>query len=225
MQAVAARRYEALDGLRGVAALCVMAGHFGQMLNIYWPANMFLAVDIFFMMSGFVIAHSYSERLRRGMPAWNYLGRRVVRLYPLFIAGLVLGAGGLYLGVRNGAIDNRPEDILLSSLINAMYLPFLSSVRWEEGVGTIFPADPPAWSLFLEMLASLGFLLLFGMRRRTLLAIAAVSYLLLICAGVYFVRAQSPLWINLNTGFTTAEILGGLPRVAWASRSACCCTD
>jgi peptidoglycan/LPS O-acetylase OafA/YrhL len=212
---VPAYRYETLDGLRGIAALCVMAGHFGQSLNVYWPPNLFLAVDIFFMMSGFVIAHSYGERLRSGMPAWSYLGRRIVRLYPMFIAGLLLGIGALYFGVRNGAIDYRTEDILVSTLLNAVYLPFLNSAHIGNAVGTIFPADPPAWSLFLEVLASGGFLLLFGLRLKALMAISAVSMLLMVRAGSYFahVEGQSGIW--LNTGFDTVNMLGGLPRVGF----------
>jgi len=124
MRIIVAHRYEALDGLRGVAALCVMACHFGQMLDVYWPANMFLAVDIFFMMSGFVIMYSYGERLRNGMPAWSYLGRRLVRLYPMFIVGLLIGAGALYFGAQKDVIAYRTEDILRSLLFNSVYLPF-----------------------------------------------------------------------------------------------------
>jgi peptidoglycan/LPS O-acetylase OafA/YrhL len=212
---VPAHRYEALDGLRGIAALCVMAGHFGQLLNIYWPPNLFLAVDVFFMMSGFVIAHSYGERLRGGMPAWNYLGRRIVRLYPMFIAGLLLGVGALCFGARNGAINYPTDDILVSTLLNALYVPFLNSAHMGNSVGTIFPADPPAWSLYLEVLASGAFLLLFGLRRKALMAISVVSMLLMVCAGIYFGHAQGESWIWLNTGFDTVNILGGLPRIGF----------
>jgi peptidoglycan/LPS O-acetylase OafA/YrhL len=215
MRIVASHRYEALDGLRGVAAICVVAGHFGQMLNIYWPANMFLAVDIFFMLSGFVIAHSYGDRLRRDMSGWNYLGRRLARLYPMFIAGLLIGVVGLYIGIRNGATGYRAEDIVQGSLLNAVYLPFLNTARIRGAVGQIFPSDPPAWSLFLEMIASGGFLLMFGLRRNALLAMTVVSFLALLGAGTYFARVQGLSGIDLNMGFDTDSVLGGLPRVAF----------
>jgi peptidoglycan/LPS O-acetylase OafA/YrhL len=212
---VAAHRYEALDGLRGVAALCVMACHFGQMLDVYWPANMFLAVDVFFMMSGFVIAYSYGERLRNGMPAWSYLGRRLIRLYPMFIVALLIGAGALFFGAQKDAIVYRPQDILRSLLLNSAYLPFPNGSHIGLFKGQVFPADPPAWSLFLEMLVSGGFLLLCGLRREALLAITIVSFLLIVGTGVYFARVQGFAGLQLNTGFDTATILGGPPRAAF----------
>jgi peptidoglycan/LPS O-acetylase OafA/YrhL len=216
MRIVTTHKYEALDGLRGIAALCVMAGHICETLHIpWWPPNLFLAVDVFFMMSGFVIAHSYGQRLHDTMSAWTYLGRRIVRLYPMFIAGLLIGVGALCLGVSNGAIDYRGKDILVGTLLNAAYLPFLNTARIGPLVGSIFPADPPAWSLLLEMLASAGFLLLFGLRRTTLLAIALACLGLTVAAGIYFGRAPGGTEIWLNNGWGTKNMLGGLPRVGF----------
>jgi peptidoglycan/LPS O-acetylase OafA/YrhL len=82
MKLVTSKRFEALDGLRGVAALVVMFGHFGQILGTYSPTNMFVAVDAFFALSGFVVAYSYTEKLKQGMSPWKYFYRRLVRNYP-----------------------------------------------------------------------------------------------------------------------------------------------
>ena len=209
-----AHRYEALDGLRGIAALSVMLGHFGQILGVYWPAHMFLAVDAFFIMSGFVIAHSYSERLRRGMPALSYLYRRLTRLYPMFIAGLTLGAAVLYYGARSGAIAYATGDILHSVALNAAYIPFLNTARIGSDLGQIFPADPPAWSLFLEMLASGAFLLLFDLKRNALIGICTAFYLALISVDIYLAQG-SAAWITVSNGFDTSNFLGGVPRVGF----------
>ena len=121
-------RYEALDGLRGVAALSVMVGHFGLLLDLFEMPNGFLAVDTFFVMSGFVIAYSYGERLNRGMPARSYLYRRIVRLYPMFVIALLIGAVVLYYGAHRGALEYRTTDLLRSLALNALYIPFLNSV-------------------------------------------------------------------------------------------------
>ncbi|MEO6395122.1 MAG: acyltransferase family protein [Devosia sp.] len=80
----------ALDGLRGVAALIVVQrhGYFflgGDML----PAG-YLAVDFFFLLSGFVLAHAYDGRLRTTMSPLGFMRARLVRLYPLYLLGLVL---------------------------------------------------------------------------------------------------------------------------------------
>jgi len=46
------------------------------------PYRGYLAVDFFFMLSGFVLAHAYEERLRSGMKAWRFMRTRIIRLYP-----------------------------------------------------------------------------------------------------------------------------------------------
>jgi peptidoglycan/LPS O-acetylase OafA/YrhL len=204
-------RYEALDGLRGIAALSVMVGHYGQGLGAYWPPHMFLAV----------IAHSYRDRLRRGMPAGTYLYRRVVRLYPMFIVGLIFGAGVLYFGARNGVIAYATEDILHSVALNAVYIPFLNSGQIDMVAGQIFPADPPAWSLFLEMLASGAFLMLFDLRRRALIWMCVLSYLALTGAGIYsLMGAREPG--SASATASTPAIFSAASH-AWVSASCAAC--
>lgn len=209
----AAHRYEALDGLRGVAALTVMFGHFGLLLDLFWSPNGLLAVDTFFIMSGFVIALSYGERLRCGMSPWAYLYRRVVRLYPMFIAGLLLGAVILYYGASSGALAYETTDILRGVALNALYIPFLNTVPVYFEVGQVFPADPPAWSLFFEMLASGAFLLLFGLRRNSLILATVLWYVALIAFGIYYGTGRT--WVDVHSGYHTSNLLGGLPRVGF----------
>src|SRR4051812_33009270 len=84
----------ALDGLRGVAALVVIVMHRGRW---WYPQGGFLghgylAVDFFFLLSGFVIAFAYDSRLSAGMSAWRFMGLRLIRLYPLILLGMLLGA-------------------------------------------------------------------------------------------------------------------------------------
>jgi peptidoglycan/LPS O-acetylase OafA/YrhL len=214
-----AHRYEALDGLRGVAALTVLAAHCGLLLDIYRLPNALVAVDTFFVISGFVIAHSYDERLRRGMPASEYLYRRVVRLYPMFIIGLLIGAVVLYYGDYSGAIAYPKENILSGVLPNLFYLPFFNGERiyFNFEVGQVFPANPPAWSLFSEMLASGAFLLLFGLRRRPLVLVSALCYIALVAAGVYYANIKGgSAWVDIHNGWGTKNFFGALPRVGFS---------
>jgi peptidoglycan/LPS O-acetylase OafA/YrhL len=206
-------RYETLDGLRGVAALTVMFGHFGLLLGLYSVPNGFLAVDTFFIMSGFVIAHSYAERLRRGMSPWTYLHRRVVRLYPMFVIGLLLGCLVLYYGAHSGAIVYPTTDILRGAMLNVFYIPFLNSLPIYSEIGQDFPANPPAWSLFFEMLASGAFILLFDLSRRTLVVAIALCYVTVIAAGIHY--GTGGTWVEVHTGYYSSNLLGGLPRVAF----------
>jgi peptidoglycan/LPS O-acetylase OafA/YrhL len=85
-------RYEALDAWRGVAALLVAVYHLpvahGLALQPWFKA-IELFVDFFFVLSGFVICHAYSERLENGPQATRFLIRRFGRVWPLH--AVVLG--------------------------------------------------------------------------------------------------------------------------------------
>ncbi|MFX8945840.1 acyltransferase family protein, partial [Acinetobacter baumannii] len=63
------RSFATLDGLRGVAALLVVYHHEHLAGIVGAPAGAYLAVDLFFLMSGFVIAHAYEARLEQGLSA------------------------------------------------------------------------------------------------------------------------------------------------------------
>lgn len=79
------KQFETLNGLRGVAAMVVVAFHwFGGLTNGY------LAVDFFYVLSGFVIAYAYGNRLRNGLSLRGFLAIRLIRLYPLYLFGTVL---------------------------------------------------------------------------------------------------------------------------------------
>lgn len=89
-------RYEILDGLRGVAAVLVVAYH---LFETYYggsadqPINHgYLAVDFFFVLSGFVIGYAYDDRWDK-MSTWSLFKRRLIRLHPI---GLAYAALKLY---------------------------------------------------------------------------------------------------------------------------------
>lgn len=148
------QHYLVLDGMRGVAALAVLAFHSCEYFMLgYSPAHAYLAVDFFFLLSGFVIAHAYDSRLARGMGVWGFLRVRLLRLYPLVALGLVLGMA-VYLAVAlaQPGLGIKVSAILKAVLANAMLFPSsaLLSVRpWA------FPVDTPLWSLSIELWVNL----------------------------------------------------------------------
>src|SRR5580692_3274314 len=88
-QASSARqRLVALDGARGLSALAVAFFHFDR--NV-WPAHGYLAVDLFFLLSGYVIAGAYETRLQRGSGLGWFFGVRMARLYPIYLFGTLIG--------------------------------------------------------------------------------------------------------------------------------------
>lgn len=136
------RRYEALDGLRGVAALGVLLYHLGGWTYRPWlMAHGYLAVDFFFCLSGFVLAHAYGTRTIGWL---GFMRARLIRVWPLI--GLSMVAGAL---VMIGHRDN----ILICLLMGLLVFPRIW-VSDQDSFSPLFPLNPPAWSLFLELLAS-----------------------------------------------------------------------
>lgn len=88
-------RYEILDGLRGVAAMIVVAYHLFETYSagpVHQILNHgYLAVDFFFVLSGFVIGYAYDDRWDR-MSIKGFFKRRLVRLHPMVIMGTLIGA-------------------------------------------------------------------------------------------------------------------------------------
>ena len=172
------QHFVALDGLRGVAALLVMAHHIGLLSGYPQIAPLgFLAVDLFFVLSGFVIAQAYEPRFAggpdgQGMGAGRFMLIRLVRLYPLIFLGLLLGAGWS-LVAGDGAFN-------AVSAVNFLILPVL------VGAAT-FPFDTPVWSLFFEIFANAAHVTLLRRLGKAALALVALaSGALLIAAMIHF---------------------------------------
>ncbi|NUS99468.1 MAG: acyltransferase, partial [Sphingomonas sp.] len=136
------RRLYGLDALRGIAAICVMVGHFAATFGLgEYPFHAGLAVDLFFILSGFVMTRTYEERLRSGLTAPQFIALRYRRLFlPLAI--------GSTLGLIGAAAVIGPAPQLLASWV--FILAFLPTV-W---LGNAFLLNGPAWSLFLEILSN-----------------------------------------------------------------------
>ena len=94
-------RYEILDGLRGVAAVLVVGFHLFESyfhMATNQPINHgYLAVDFFFVLSGFVMGYAYDDRWDR-MSTWSFFKRRLIRLHPMIIFGTFFGALMFYFG-------------------------------------------------------------------------------------------------------------------------------
>ena len=180
-----ARRAEvrALTGLRGIAALLVALYHINPELRVdsvfgRIVGRGYLWVDVFFVLSGFVLALNYGARFERGWSgeAWrDFLLRRVARIYPLYIALFAASAAYMAAGLgQTYAVTLLPYPTLHHPVeVGAANLFMVQS--W--GVGPSF--DGTAWSLSAEWAAYLLFPLLAGLalfgRGRTALALALLA--------------------------------------------------
>ncbi len=171
--------YEILDGLRGVASILVVSFHvfetfsgdrFHQIIN-----HGYLAVDFFFLLSGFVVAYAYDDRWEK-MTQWDFYKRRLIRLQPMVIMGMLIGATLFYFQASTAfpLISLTPVwKMLLVMVIGFTMIPLPVSMDirgWQE----MHPLDGPAWSLFFEYIANILYALIVRRFSKTLLTILVV---------------------------------------------------
>lgn len=149
--------YELLDGLRGVAALAVIWYHIFEAFATS-PVDQkfnhaYLAVDFFFVLSGFVLGYAYDDRWRKGMTSGKFMLRRIIRLQPMVVVGVLLGVVAFIVqGCEkwDGSAVSISA-VVLSLVLGLFMLPSLPGTLPEvRGNGEMFPLNGPSWSLFLS---------------------------------------------------------------------------
>jgi peptidoglycan/LPS O-acetylase OafA/YrhL len=190
------QRLAALDGLRAVAALGVLLYHAAD-----WSgrpgrfAHGYLAVDFFFCLSGFVLAHAFE---RRDIGWLAYLWIRVVRIWPLLVLSTLIGA----------ILTSRHSPPFWPNLARGLLLVPRLGHPAEWTFPSLFPFNPPAWSLCLEVIVSA---LWFPLRRTPDLVVAAIVF----CSGA--VMAWVALGLNgVETGWDQATFWLGVVRAAFS---------
>jgi peptidoglycan/LPS O-acetylase OafA/YrhL len=189
--------------MRGVAAFVVAAFHAGMLHND--QQSPYLAVDFFFALSGFVIAHAYDARLAGGMTAKEFIGRRLLRLYPLFALGLVLGLVAAVVQVAIGAGHVPLEVTLLQFICGLLFLPYPSL----EPAALISPLNGPYWSLILEIHINVIFALVFAWLTLRVVSVGVAVFALVLVAIGYTAG-------TLETGYLVSDYFGGVARVGFS---------
>ena len=159
--------YELLDGLRGVAALLVVWYHLFEAFATS-PVDQrfnhgYLAVDFFFLLSGFVIGYAYDERWGRGLRMRDFIKRRLIRLHPMVVLGALLGAAAFFVqgSVRWNGEPGSTGMGLAALLCGLLLIPAWPGAGHEvRGNGEMYPLNGPGWSLFFEYLGNLLYMLL-----------------------------------------------------------------
>lgn len=196
-----AHRFLLLDALRGVAALAVVSGHLGDAWG--HPISQFyiLAVDFFFILSGFVIAYAYKAKLAGSMTAPTFWRIRVIRLYPLLVVGAILGGIAMFI-VHGDEPHYQAWKIAGSTLLAAMALPTVLFTMQAAA----FPINGPAWSLFFELIANFVYAPVARfLTRNRLIVLTGMAALLLTLDTVH--RG------TIESGWSKYELLGGVFRV------------
>jgi len=209
--------YQVLDGFRGVAALIVVwfhlcephaTSHLDQMIN-----HGYLAVDFFFLLSGYVIGYAYDDRWHK-MTVGSFLRRRFERLQPLVLLGMTLGAIGFYYTESSiwPLIHTVPVwKLLVVMLIGYTILPVPLSMDirgWEE----MHPLNSVAWSLFFEYIANILYAI--GIRKLSNKALA-VLVAIAGAALLYFAVTNSNGDITGGWTFSVEQVKVGMIRVMY----------
>jgi peptidoglycan/LPS O-acetylase OafA/YrhL len=171
--------YPILDGLRGVAAVMVVIFHTLEPLSTSHLDLMmnhgYLAVDFFFLLSGYVIGYAYDDRWDK-MTIWGFFKRRLIRLQPMIIIGMIVGAIFFYFQDSPNwpLIHTVPvSKLLLVMAIGCTLIPVPISMDirgWQE----MHPLDGPGWSLFFEYVANILYALFVRRFSKTMLSILVI---------------------------------------------------
>jgi peptidoglycan/LPS O-acetylase OafA/YrhL len=192
-----------LDGLRGVAALAVVLLHTLQLFDFHFRAHVALAVDFFFVLSGFVVAKAYEDKLKQSMAFSKFVKLRLVRLYPLIFVGVLMGA--LVLTLRFLGKDPYSARQLTTVLLAGLLLLPTTAL----GRGDIYPADTPCWSLFFELVINFAYALVVRwLDTRRLVFICGVA----VVALAFAARMNQGLD---DMGFLAANFWMGFIRVTY----------
>lgn len=218
--------YELLDGLRGVAAVLVLFYHvfegfsFAEITNgdgdgiIRTLNHGHIAVDFFFILSGFVLSYAYDDRWEK-MNTWQFFKRRLIRLHPMLVMGAVIGVISFtFVGFEKWDGVAAPVGwVMIAMLLTMFLIPAVPGVPYEvRGNGEMFPLNGPAWSLFFEYVGNVLYALVIRRLSTKLLAILAVALGYL--HAWFFVGNVSGYDI-VGVGWTIDEVnfWGGLVRM------------
>lgn len=213
--------YKILNGLRGVAALMVIWYHvfeafatspFDQKFN-----HGYLAVDFFFILSGFVIGYAYDDRWGKMKPK-DFFKRRLIRLHPMIIMGTVLGVITYLIqgGEKWDGAQVSLSMIMFAMLMHLFLIPALPGSGAEvRGNGEMYPLNGPAWSLFFEYIGNI----LYALFLRKLSNKALLIFVVLSAAGLAaFAVFNFSGYGHLGVGWSLADnnLAGGMLRVLFS---------
>ena len=216
--------YLLLDALRGAAALMVVWYHFfegfafaeGTAITTFNHGH--LGVDLFFMLSGFVISYAYDDRWQRTpnpLTLKEFFKRRLIRLHPMLIMGAIIGFVTFCLqgGVKWDGTPTPMSWSIVALVLTMFFIPAYPGAQYDlRGNGEMFSLNGPSWSLFFEYIGNLLYALF--IRRLGNRALAVLTAALGV-AWCWFVTTDVSGYDMIGIGWTldTVNFFGGLLRM------------
>ena len=217
--------YELLDGLRGVAALLVVFYHIFEGLSFAAGGTVitvinhgYLAVDFFFILSGFVISYAYDNRWGKSLTTRNFFKRRLIRLHPMIVMGAVVGLIAFLIqgGVKWDGTHVPVTMAILALICTFFFIPAIPGSCYEiRGNGEMFPLNGPFWSLFFEYIGNILYALFIRRLSDRQLSI------LVVCLGIglaWFALFDVVGYGMIGVGWTldSLNFFGGLTRMLFS---------
>ena len=210
------KHYMGLDGLRGIAALVVVCYHIFEAFALS-PLNQtvnhgYLAVDFFFLLSGFVLSYSYDEPNKHELGFVTFIKKRFIRLHPMLIVAALLGGALFYLqSTPEQNLSLVPPSVVCISVLMSIFLVPVSGGYDVRGYSEMFPLNGASWSLFFEYIGSLFYILVLKRIPKLGLYILTLGFSLWTIAMV-----STSVWGYNGSGWSMEYDqgwLGGLSRV------------
>ena len=213
--------YDLLDGLRGVAALMVIFYHVFEAFATS-PIDQrfnhgYLAVDFFFILSGFVIGYAYDDRWKT-MTTKDFIKRRLIRLHPMVVLGAVLGVIAFCIqGCEKwDGTQVSISMVMLALLINLFLIPAVPGSGPEiRGNGEMYPLNGPSWSLFFEYIGNIMYALFIRrMSTKALTALVVLAGIGLASFAIFYCSGA----VDRGVVWTMEEynLIGGFLRVLFS---------
>ena len=199
-----------LDAVRGLAALCVVLIHLGLEYNNAELARFgHLGVDLFFVMSGFVISRAYDHKLLAGLSWQRFMLLRMARLYPSMFLGVLVGLAAYFVippsAYPIGLMPGGSYQLGWRSIGHFLLVPDL---RAREGT---FPLNGVFWSLFFELVVNL----VHGLTVRRLTIFRLSVFVVPVAIWWAYTAGTAGKW-GWGGGWNGPSFWGGFLRVAWA---------
>ncbi len=202
----ARRNFETLNGMRGVAAVAVLLFHSKDLLGFQMVPRGYLAVDLFFALSGFVISHAYDQKLQDGLGWRRFAKLRLLRFYPLYMLGVAIGLVrefGLIAAHHDYALGLSQLGVAIVTA--ALFIPYPLASRDDQ----LFSLNIPSWSLFFELVVNMAYAALFPFLRHSVLIVVAVA------AGLATIAATVSAG-TADLGANLPQFAGGLARTTFS---------
>ena len=204
--AAPANRFEVIDLYRGFGAICIFISHGYPFAGALWLPQAYLALDVFFVMSGFVIANGFDGPIQRGMTLTRFFALRMIRFYPAYLLALLLTVPLLVLRQKSLGLPLDWGSLGISGVLGLFMLP---SPVDPLGGEQFYPLNGVSWSLFFEMVVNLIYFIIFPkLSHRGLLLVIGLCAVALVATRLYTG--------TLDLGFERHNAIFALPKLSFA---------